>query len=295
MLPFDLERVLDLASALAYLSERGDCTRVLAGGTDLLIELRKAHGGDDRTRYVLDISDVHELRFIRAEGDDIVLGPLTTFADIVRSSLLAPEAPLLIEAATQVGSPQIRVRGTLGGNIATASPSADGVCALVALDAQVCLAGQSDSSWSPLDSVVCGPHRTTLAPDRLIVGIRFPRLRGHTGTAFTKLARRNALGISRINVAVVLRRGVARVQDARVVVGAALPAPLRLPAVEACLIGESITAAVCREAGSIAAACVMNITGRRWSSEYKLPVLERLVARTITNAWDSAGECHADT
>ena len=257
--------------------------QVIAGGTDLLIGLRRP---DARTpRLVVDVSRIKALREIRADHGRITLGAAVTHAEIASSDLLRSAAPLLASAASNVGSPQIRNRGTVGGNIMNAAACADTIPPLIALGAVAILASGAGTRALPLAELFEGPYRTRARRGEVLTAVEFPPLPPGSGCAFVKLGRRNALSIARLSVAAVLvpdHQG--SIAGARIVPGAAVPVWQRFPEAEGVLVGRKPTVELFAEAGKRAAAEMVGVTGRRWSTEYKEPVLAVLVRRALEAA-----------
>lgn len=285
MIEFDFIRPKTLDAALDFLNREGKDTRVLAGGTDLLVELRSlSPEGRDLPRYVMDISALEELAGIEESDGTISIGPLTTHGEIAGSALLRRRAPLLARACSLVGAVQLRAVGTIGGNIINASPAADSVPALIALNAEVEFRTAGGKRHFLLKDIFVKPYRTDIQPDELLVRIKFPALPDGAKTAFVKLARRNALAVSRMNIAVVvlLKDGV--VIDARVSPGSATPLPDRISAAEEVLLGKTPTEELIRQAGRKVSEEMVNRSGVRWSTPYKKPVIEALASRALRQA-----------
>jgi CO/xanthine dehydrogenase FAD-binding subunit len=205
--------------------------RVLAGGTDLY-----PTAGDRADRLaVLDLAGVTALRGIDRQADGLRIGALVTWAELQRAGL-GPEHSALIAAGREVGSPQIQNVATVVGNICNASPAADGTVALLALDAQVLIAGPSGSRRMPLAEFVTGVRRVALAPGEVVTGLQLPRASGRS--AFVKLGARKYLVISIAMVAARVALGPdGRVAESALAVGACSPIARRLPRLEAALIG----------------------------------------------------------
>ena len=289
MSPFEYIAVETLADACAVLATHGADARVLAGGTDLLVEWRRPAAKPPKV--VLDISHVFDLGGITESDGAIILRPLATHADLLRSDLVRQFAPLLGAAAATIGSPQIRGRGTVGGNIMNAAACADTVPPLIALGATVTLQSQSGARELALADLFLNPYQTKARPDELLTGIRFPKLAPGARSAFIKLGRRNALSISRLSVAAILRvDDDGRIADARVVPGAAFPTWQRVTPAERMLVGEKPDTKLFAAAGQKVSEEMINITGRRWSTEYKEPVLAVLVRRALEECVSKVGQ-----
>lgn len=307
-----------LEEALRWLAQRGSETRVLAGGTDLLVQLRQRSGDlviksrvlkpgtgagdgngvaagdlredaqpeDEAPVWLMDISQLSELKRISEFVDRLEIGALVTHTRISESILVRQRARALAEACASVGGPQIRNRGTIGGNIANASPAADTLPALVVLDAVAVVAKWEDGRMKvrelPVTDLVTGPYRTALAPDELIVSVRIPLLPAGARSVYVKLGRRNAMSISRLSVAAWAVLGAdGRVADVRICPGSATPRPMRFSEAERVLIGQLPSFELAAEAAKAVADAMVAVTGVRWSTEYKRPVVEALSRRAL--------------
>jgi CO/xanthine dehydrogenase FAD-binding subunit len=221
-----------LADALDVLAHTN--ATILAGGTDLFPALT----GNQLSGPVIDISAIGELRGIQVAHDRVHIGGRTTWTDILRAHL--PQGfDGLRAAAREIGSVQIQNQATIAGNICNASPAADGVAALLALDADVTLASHSGSRTLPLADFVHGNRRTARRPDEILTAIRVPRVWDNAASAFLKLGARRYLVISIVMVAanlVILQDGC--IARAAISVGSCSPKALRLPELERVLIGR---------------------------------------------------------
>jgi CO/xanthine dehydrogenase FAD-binding subunit len=259
---------------------------LLAGGTDLVVAIRNGNGPEGS---IIDLSKARELKGIEASGDTVRIGSMTTFSEIEDSEVLKNTAIMLCEAASAVGSPQIRNRGTIGGNICNASAAADGIAPLLCLDAEVELQsiaanGEINTRVIPLESFLVDSGKTSLLVNEILTGILFRRLPPDALSAFRKIGRRNALAIARINgcCAFQLKSGAA--ENIRFALGASTSKPERIRAVEEFLTGRELTGEALSEAGKRAAEYVLKQTGIRSSSGYKLPVIEKFTASLIQDA-----------
>ncbi|MDP6976073.1 MAG: xanthine dehydrogenase family protein subunit M [Acidimicrobiales bacterium] len=220
-MPVTIARTLD--DACAALAEHPQAL-LLAGGTDLMVGVNRGQVGLD---HVVVLDRVDELRAWHRTGDDLVLGAGLTYADLGRGDLPGL-LPALAQAARTVGSPQIRNAGTLGGNLATASPAGDTLPVLAALDATVLLRSATGSRELPLAGFVTGVKQNALEPDELIEAVRVPVLDGPQ--EFLKVGTRNAMVISVVSLALVVDRGG---RGVRVGLGSVAPVPLRAAEAEA--------------------------------------------------------------
>ena len=280
MKPFEFIVPRSIRETLEVLRVYSTDAQILAGGTDLLIELRKPSA--KTPTVVIDISRLQELKGIEETDNRIIIKPLTTHTEILESDIIRQFSPLLRQAVSTIGSPQIRNRGTIGGNIMNAAACADTVPPLMALDAMVKLLSVRGERLVPFIDFFVKPYQTIAAQNEILIEIRFPKLLPPAKSVFIKLGRRNALAISRLSVAAILQKTDTRlIQEARIVPGAAFPAWQRMTDAEKLLIGQQPSKELFAEAGKKVSEAMISFTGRRWSTEYKEPVIAVLVRRAL--------------
>ena len=271
-----------IPEALHSLEKLSPNGKFVCGGTDVVVAM---HGdGLSAQCTLIDISSIAELHFIRKDEGCIEIGAATSMALLAENDLLAASSLILGKAAHSVGSPQIRNRASIGGNIITAAQCADTIPALLALNARLVLLNtRNEKRVIPVADFFTGPKTTDIAPNELLVAIRFPSLEGKNYQgSYYKLIRRAAVAKSRLNFAILMQRGEdGVVQDLRISIGSALSVPGRFVAAEAIMIGETPTAALAREVAVRCSQQVVEQTGRRWSSAYKLPVIEDVMYRQL--------------
>lgn len=267
-----------LDEALRMLAEYSSRARIVAGGTDVVVELRR---GVRPTEALIDISMLRELKYVRADGPYIRLGGLATHNDVLASEGCIKRALPLAQACIEVGAPQIRTRGTIAGNLVTASPANDTITPLIAIGAELSLASLSGERSIPLSEFYLGVRRTAIRPDELVREIRFPAMRDNQRGIFLKLGLRRAQAISVINVAIVLTLDSGRIDDARIALGCLAPTIVRAPAAEAYLRGKQLDEATCAEAGRLACEAVSPIDDIRGSASYRLATLAGLVTQGL--------------
>ena len=259
---------------------------LLAGGTDLVVTMRSGKGPEGS---IIDLSKIRELSGIEKLGDTVRIGSMTTFTEIADSELLKDAAKMLCEAAAAVGSPQIRNRGTIGGNICNASAAADGIAPLLCLGTEVELQsvavdGVVNTLILPLESFLVDSGKTAIKENEIVTGILFKQPLPDVISSFRKIGRRNALAIARVNGSCALRLKNGAAESIRFALGASTSKPERIRAVEEFLTGRELTGEVLIEAGKRAAEYVLKQTGIRSSSGYKLPVIEKLTVSLIQDA-----------
>ncbi|MCZ7554345.1 MAG: hypothetical protein B6D39_08070 [Anaerolineae bacterium UTCFX2] len=225
-----------LPEALSLLSSHnGAVVRPVAGGTDLILQLHERILSAD---VLVDISRVPELRGIRLENGQLVIGAATTYTEISRSDLVLKNAFVLAEASKKIGAVQIQNMATLGGNIGNASPAADAIPGLYALQADVVVCGPNAERRIPITEFHQGYRKIDLNPGELIKEIRFAIPAEGTGTAFYKYALRKSQAISVVDAAVCVQLSDGVIKHATVALGAVAPTIIRSPAAESVLIGE---------------------------------------------------------
>jgi len=285
----DYITVSTVEEALAVLTSLRGAGRIIAGGTDLMIQLQR---GDREVGCLVDITRIPGLADIQRNNPFIVVGAAATFAQIERSPLIRDWAPVLGEASSWVGSPQIRNVGTLAGNVVNAQPAADGSIALLALDAEAEIANLTGRQWVPVTSLFVSPGVSRLdASTEMITAFRFPVRPPREGAAFERIARRKALALPLINVAVrvLLDTSGDLIRDARIAIGPVAPVPFRAQEAEKALRGHGISAEIISEASE---AAVHESRPRssmlRASKEYRRELIRTLTNRALTRAIERA-------
>lgn len=276
-----------LNEALSQMKQYAGTIRPYAGGTDLMVQLRERAPKLADTRWLMDLQHIPELRGITETDNGITIGAMETHTSIAENTLLCRYAPMLAKAAAQVGSPQVRNRGTVGGNVANASPAADTISALAALNATATAVSCRGVRQLSLQELYTASGKSALEPDELLLSLTVEKLVGWH-TAFTKLGRRKALAISRLNTAAALRLENGVIAEARIAPGCVFSVPDRVRSAEALLIGKQPSAVCFAEAAQEVAQEMIRRTGVRWSTAYKEPALTAVVEQTLMNAWESS-------
>jgi len=269
-----------LDEALELLHRYQKQARIIAGGTDLLLEMM--HGKRPDVTVLIDITRIPELNRIHHEGGTITLGAMVSHNLAAGSAIIREYALPLAQACWEVGAPQIRNRGTIAGNLVTGSAANDTIPALIALGAKVTLASVNGSRDVLLADFYRGLRQTVLQPDEILSAISFPALRAHERGVFLKLGLRRAQAISVVNTAVVVRYGAdAVVEDAIITLGSVAPTIIRAKAAEDVLMGKPLTELAIREAAQIAASVPRPITDVRSTAEYRSEMVRVLVGRAL--------------
>jgi CO/xanthine dehydrogenase FAD-binding subunit len=252
--------------------------RILAGGTDLILFME---AGRLRPQTVIDISRLDELHYMRGNAQSIRIGPLATHSELVHSPLLKEWAPILPMAAATIGAVQIRNRGTLGGNLGTASPAGDTIPALIALGAGVTLRSVRGERHAPLEQFFLGPGKTALAPDEYIAEIDFPTPPLAARGVYYKAGRRKAQAITLVSVGVQITPRDGRIVTVRLALGAVAPTVIRATAAEQALHGQPFALEICRQAAEIAAGEARPISDVRASADYRRSLVRTWVRRAL--------------
>lgn len=280
---FDYVSFTSLGETLDFLSLYGDESRVIAGGTDLLIKLS---AGEVKAKYVVNLMDIAELGRIDIHDNCISIGPTATHTELEYSPSLSKFAPVLCRGASVIGSPQIRNQGTIGGNIGNASPAADTVPALMVLNCRIKVISKRGERWVPVADFFVSPHETILTADELIGEIEVEKLPENTLVSFQRVARRRAMDIAQMSVAVNLfmdEKGD-RIREARIAPGSVTPTPVRISEAEKILEGKRATKEIIELAAAEVSERAIDETDLQWIPEYKKPALKGLVIRAINDA-----------
>jgi carbon-monoxide dehydrogenase medium subunit len=272
-----------IKEALAILkSFRGEA-RIIAGGTDLVLDLK------DQIRKVkclVDISGIEELSRIEPDGESIRVGAAVTHSQVASSKLIWERAPLLAEAAFAIGSPQIRNRGTVVGNVVNAQPAADTAVALFALEAKAEITNSNGSRLVPIEKLYRGIGVSEVdSTAEIVTALYFKSLMENQGSAFVRLAQRKALALPMLNVAVVVTVQDKHFEEARIVVAPVAPMPFRARQAEAVLRGATINLdAINTAANIVMGEAQPRDSDLRGSAEYRKEMVKVLVRRALEQA-----------
>jgi len=270
MRPLSVVKPKDLSEALRYLQEGG---KPLAGGTDLLVAVRKGTESPDLLVYV---GELPELRVLREEKDGLEVGAALTHAELLTNPA-TERFPILRSVLRTIGSPAIRAMGTLGGNIVTASPAGDSLVALYLLEARVRLISAEGERELPISEFIVGPRQTALRPGELVRSVFLPWLSGEPQSFFRKVGRRRALiiAIASLGALVWVRDG--RVERARLALGSVAPTVIRPKEVEEALVGRPVSPEAWEDLVPLLSAATKPISDLRASAEYRRKVAGRLL------------------
>lgn len=272
---------LEEVSQLLYTHHGHAC--VLAGGTDLLVQLHEKSRRWSELDVVIDLHPFQEaLSRIEDQGDCLRIGAMSTHTDIERSALVQQFLPCLSKACSLVGSPQIRNMGTVGGAICNASPAADPLPPLIAADTEVVIHGRDGERKIRLADFYDGAGTPRLEAGEFVTGVKVRKLRASERSSFVKLGRRKALAISRLTVAAILDfEEDERIREASIVPGCVGRRTKRFQTAENLLRGQRINEDLIKQAALQVTEQMLEETGRRWSSAYKEPALTALAERAL--------------
>jgi CO/xanthine dehydrogenase FAD-binding subunit len=272
---YELEVLRDLATVLERMAREPGVWKPFAGGTDLMVLLE---AGKLPHRKFVSIWGLPELRGIEITPSHVMLGALTTYTELRRHEIIAREFPLLCQAAAETGSIATQNRGTLGGNIANASPAADSPPALFVYDAELELASASGVRWVPYHGFWSGYKQMGLRSDELIRRIRLPREKSGWKQYYRKVGTRRAQAISKVCFAGTARVDAGRIVDVRIALGSVAPMVLRAVETEKTLRSEKLSPATLRAAQEVLAREIAPIDDMRSTARYRRRVAQSLLA-----------------
>jgi xanthine dehydrogenase iron-sulfur cluster and FAD-binding subunit A len=278
----DYHSVISSDDAVRILAEQGRQARIIAGATDLMLELER--GVRKGINTLIDVTRIpgHD-QITLDEYNFIHLGPLVTHGQCAASKLIIEQAFPLAKACIEVGAPQIRNRGTIAGNLITASPANDSIPPLIALNASVKLKSIHGTREVPLSEFYTGVRRNVMQPDEMLIEISFPVLKANQNGSFYKLGLRKAQAISLVNCAVIITWIGEKVSDATITLGSVAPVIVHAAEAEEFLRGKELKENVIEEAAELAKLAAKPIDDIRSSSEYRLEMVRVCVRRILTS------------
>jgi carbon-monoxide dehydrogenase medium subunit len=277
---FEYHAPKTLPDALQALAQFGDEAKLLAGGHSLLpmMKLRFAE-----PRHLIDLGGIAELKGIREDGSTLVIGAMTTENEIIWSKLLQQKCPLLVEGARQISDPQVRYKGTIGGDIAHGDPGNDHPALMLALGASFVLRGASGERVAAADGFFRGTYDLDLQPTEILTQIRVPTPAAGTGYCYAKLKRKTG-DFATAAAAVLLRMKGDAVDDVRIALTNVAPTPLRASAAEAALRGRKLDDAAMAEAARLAMGICAPAADLRGDVEYKTAMAGEMTIRALATA-----------
>jgi carbon-monoxide dehydrogenase medium subunit len=278
--PFKYHQPKTLEEALEYLNTL-ELAIPLAGGTDLIPTIREEVCQPDN---LVDLNNITELNYIREEDDYIKIGATTTHSQLSTSQLIEEKGQALHDAVMSLGSPQIRNRGTLAGNLCNASPAADTAPPLLILNAEATITSNNDIRVIPLEDLFAGPKINSLEPNELVTEIRFPTPPSNSGSAFHRIGRRKAFTLSVVSSAAYLEMEQDIIADMRIAFGSVAITPLRLNQIEKEQKGKQLTDEVIEHLSETVINLVEPITDVRGTDEYRRDMCPVLMKRSLETA-----------
>jgi len=283
---FQLALPRNIDECVKFLAERGPETKVIAGGTDLLPQMKN---GLLKPAAVVDLSGVADLRTLRRQdGSGLRVGASVTAREIERDAYVRSAYPALAESGALVGSVQIRNLATVGGNLCNAAPSADMAPPLLALEAEAVVAGPRGRRRVSLSDFFTGVRRTVLAPDELLVELIVPALGPRSGGQYLRHTPRRELDIAVVGVASQITMSDGVCAKARIALAAVAPTPIRATAAEQALEGRPLTAEQIGRAATLAVEAARPISDQRGSADFRRHLVAVLTRRTLTTALERA-------
>ena len=280
MLNVDYIRPQDLGEALDFIREHGPDTSILAGGSDVMIDIRS---GALQPKHLLDVSRLSELRKIEIRDTELTIGAAVTINEINTSDTIGRHAPALQKAADRFAGRQVRNIATIGGNVAHCSPCGDTIPPLLIHDAVAVVVGRAGRRNVPIEEMAGGPYHCTLRPDELITHFILKAKPEEVEFAvFQKIGRRKELAIARMSMAAMIAQETDKsISFIRFALGSCTPTPHRFREVEEMLQGRVPDEILLWEAGGVLAERMIEITGRRLSAVYKEPAIQGLFVRMM--------------
>jgi carbon-monoxide dehydrogenase medium subunit len=284
---FDYHEPSSVDEATRLLGEIGKEASVLAGGTDLLVNMKM---GKTAPRHVVSLSRIEDLKGVKREQGSLTLGACVTAGELKEQEEIKAEFNGLCQSAGSLGSPLIRNLATVGGNIVTARPAADLPPSLMAYGASILLKKEKGERIIPLEGFFKGPGQTTIEPEEILCGVVLKEPPPYSGGGYAKLGVRKALEISLVNVAafIILDGPNGPIKEARIVLGSVAPMPIRSPSAEAALMGERPDDELFEKAGNAASKDAKPIDDFRGSAEYRREMVKVLTRRALKQAYEEA-------
>jgi carbon-monoxide dehydrogenase medium subunit len=276
-----------LEEALSLLNNQMEKVKVLAGGTDLIVQMKN---GNPRPAIIVDAKKIPELnRLDWDDGKSLYIGAAVPLSKIITYPPVMQKFSILYQACSIIGSMQLRNRGTIGGNICNAAPSADSAPPLICLGAKAIVAQLEGTRIVPLDSFFQEPGKTALAPNELLVEIEVPAPPNHSSGCYLRHTPRQDMDIAVVGVAsfLIISKQKKQCQEARIVLGAVAPTPIRVPQAESILAGRVLTDEAIEEAAERAMEAARPISDIRGSAEYRKEIIKVLTRRTLYRAWET--------
>jgi carbon-monoxide dehydrogenase medium subunit len=285
---FDYVRASSVDEVVSLLAQNGDQARVLSGGTDLLVALRE---GRRQAKLVIDVKGLAETSQIEYSAQEgLKFGASVPCHRLYGNKEVSAAYPGLMDAAHLIGGVQIQGRASIGGNLCNASPAADSIPALIALEAICVIAGPNGTRELPVEEFCIAPGRNALQNGEFLLSLKLPPVQANSGAAYLRFIPRNEMDIAVVGAGagVQLDEGRNNFVSARIALGAVAPKPLYIPEAGAALAGKPVNAASIEEAAKIAQAAAKPITDMRGTAEYRKHLSAVMTRRAIEKAVERA-------
>ncbi|MFH1489141.1 MAG: xanthine dehydrogenase family protein subunit M [Pseudomonadota bacterium] len=281
---FEYHAPSTIAEALDQIAHYGDKAKVFAGGTDILVTMKKREVVPEHLINLKGVGEMRGITYDKAVG--LKIGALTSIGDIERSEIVGEKFRTLRDAVKVMAAPQVRNLGTIGGNLCSAVPSADTAPPLIALGASLKLTGADQERVVAVEDFFTAPGECVLRRDEILTEILIPNPSENSGGAYIKLMRRNAMDLALVGVGAFLRldENKKTCKEARIALGAVAPTPMRAPRAEAVLKDKEVDENLALEAGKIASEEARPISDIRASQEYRTEMVRVLTKRAIMTA-----------
>jgi len=270
-----------IEEACSLASKYKEQAKIIAGGTDLLVQVKHK---DVLPRYIINIKDIGKDYITYDEKEGLRIGALATIHSIEASSVIREKCTILAQAASHLGSPQIRRRATITGNLCNASPSAETAPALTALGVSLKIVGTDGERTVPIESFFTGPGQTVLKTDEIVAEIQVPNSPPRSGGVYIKHSVRKAMDLAMVGVAAIVTVDGDVLNDIKIVLGAVAPTPIRVKRAEEVLRGKKISDDLLQKAGQTASDESSPIDDIRSSADYRRKMIKVLVVRAIEQA-----------
>jgi CO/xanthine dehydrogenase FAD-binding subunit len=282
---FDYHRPGSLGEAFELLAEYGDSAKVIAGGTDVVPQLKYEKIAPN---HLITLMKIPGLSDIKENNGGLNIGACARLRDVKRACAQGPRYAALHDALCSIGKVQVMNMGTLGGNLCTASPAADSVPPLLVLNGRVTLASREGSRTLDVRDFITGPYAAVMTASEIMTEIHIPSVQDHQGSAFLKVAR-VAADISKLSCAVALQRDSDRCVSCRIALGAVAPMAMRVKEAEELLSGTQMSATLLDEAAASVSAEIRPISDVRSTETYRRQVAAVIFKDTFDMAWERAG------
>ena len=281
---FDYLEPASLAEAISMIKDYGDQARLLAGGTNLLVDIKMERAAP---RALINIAKLPELKGIEQSENGVKIGALATIRKLMHYPPIGAQYQALQDACAAFGSTQVQIMGTIGGNLCNGSPASDTVPALLAFDAQLTVNGPQGERTLTVEELLVGPGKTSLQSGEVLTTVLLPAVKPNTGSAFLKLSRVRA-DLAKISIAALVVRDGDRIVDCRLAFGSAGPTVLRAREAEKVLIGKPFTQELALEAGRVASGEISPIDDVRSTAWYRREAAVALTHDALQTAWERA-------